>query len=43
MDTLVLILTLRNKDREGILLLTSLIKRLNTMPLLKAEYTSLIN
>ena len=43
MDILVLALTLRNKGREGILLLTSLIKRLSMMPLLEAEYTSLVS
>jgi hypothetical protein len=40
MDILVLALTLKNKGRGGTLLLTSLIRRLSAMPLLKAEYAS---
>ena len=42
MDILVLALTLRNKGREGTLLLIFLIKRLSTMPLLEAEYVNLV-
>ena len=41
MDTLALALTLRNKGR-GTLPLTSLIRRLGAMPLLKAKYASLV-
>jgi hypothetical protein len=43
MDILVLALTLRNKGRESTLPLTSLIRRLSVMPLLKVEYTSLVS
>ena len=43
MDILVLALTLRNKGRESTLPPTFLIKRLSAMPLLEAEYTSLVN
>jgi hypothetical protein len=43
MDILALALTLKNKDRGGTLPLTSLIRRLGIMPLLEAEYTSLVS
>jgi len=43
MDTLALALTLRNKGRGGTSPLTSLIRRLGVMPLLEAEYASLVS
>ena len=43
MDILVLALTLRNKGRGGTLPLTSLIKRLSIIPLLKAKYANLVS
>ena len=42
-DILALALTLRNKGRGGTSLLTSLIGRLSAMPLLEAEYASLVS
>jgi hypothetical protein len=43
MDILALALTLRNKGRGGTLLLTPLIERLGIIPLLEAEYASLVS
>ena len=43
MDILVLALTLKNKGKRGILLLTPLIGRLSVMPLLEAKYASLVS
>jgi len=43
MDILALALTLRNKGKGGTSLLTSLIGRLSAMPLLEAEYASLVS
>jgi len=42
-DILALALTLKNKGKGGTSPPTSLIGRLSAMPLLEAEYTSLVN